>query len=42
MLKSNVSWSTDENSYNAGKECAKKAVVDLMETKVAFLFCSLK
>mgnify|MGYP000033184500 FL=1 len=42
MLKSNVSWSTDENSYNAGKECAKKAVVDLMETKVAFLFSSVK
>lgn len=41
MLKTNVSYSVNENSYNAGKDCAKKAVVDLMETKVAFLFSSV-
>ena len=25
MLKSNVAWSTNENSYEQGKETAKKA-----------------
>ena len=42
MLKSNVSYSTDKDSFSAGKACAEKAVVDLMETKVAFLFSSIK
>lgn len=42
MLKSNVSYSTDKDSYEAGRACAEKAVVDLIETKVAFLFSSVK
>ena len=42
MLKSNVSYSTDKDSFVAGKACAEKAVVDLCETKVAFLFSSVK
>lgn len=41
MLKSNVAWSTNENSYEQGKETAAKAVVDLVETKVAFLYTSV-
>ena len=41
MLKSNVAWSTDKDSYNAGKATAKKAVVDLVQTKVAFLYTSV-
>ena len=41
MLKSNVSWSTNENSYKQGEEAAKKAVVDLIQTKVAFLYTSV-
>lgn len=40
MLKSNVGWSTEANDYEAGRASAKKAVVDLMETKVAFLYTS--
>lgn len=42
MLKANVSYSTDKDSYLAGKACAEKAVVDLYQTKVAFLFSSAK
>lgn len=42
MLKSNVSYSTDKDSFTAGKSCAEKAVVDLIETKVAFVFSSVK
>ena len=41
MLKSNVSWSTNAESYEQGKEAAKKAVVDLIQTKVAFLYTSV-
>lgn len=41
MLKSNVSWSTNAESYKQGKEAAKKAVVDLIQTKVAFLYTSV-
>ena len=41
MLKSNVAWSTDKGSYVQGKESAKKAVVDLVQTKVAFLYTSV-
>ena len=41
MLKSNVSWSTNAESYTQGKEAAKKAVVDLIQTKVAFLYTSV-
>lgn len=40
MLKSNVGWSTQEDSYLAGKTAAQKAVVDLVQTKVAFLYTS--
>ena len=36
MLKSNVGWSTKVNSYEQGKETAKKAVV-LAETSLLFL-----
>lgn len=41
MLKSNVAWSTNEDSYIQGKETAAKAVVDLVQTKVAFLYTSV-
>ena len=41
MLKSNVAWSTNEDSYTQGKEAAAKAVVDLVQTKVAFLYTSV-
>ena len=35
LMKTNVAWSTDENAFLAGKACAKKAVLDLIQTKVA-------
>lgn len=41
MLKSNVGWSTNVDSYKQGKESAEKAVVDLVQTKVAFLYTSV-
>jgi len=41
MLKSNIGWSTNVDSYNQGKESAAKAVVDLVQTKVAFLYTSV-
>ena len=41
-MKANVTWSTDEDSKIAGKACAKKAVLDLVQTKVAFVFSSVK
>ena len=41
MLKSNVGWSTNVDSYKQGKESAEKAVVDLIQTKVAFLYTSV-
>lgn len=41
MLKSNVGWSIEEDSYKQGKTSAKKAVVDLVQTKVAFLYTSV-
>ena len=41
-MKVNVTWSTDESAYLAGKTCAKKAVLDLVQTKVAFIFSSVK
>ena len=41
MLKSNVGWSTNVDSYNQGKESAAQAVVDLVQTKVAFLYTSV-
>ena len=41
MLKSNVGWSTNEDSYKQGKDSAEKAVVDLVQTKVALLYTSV-
>ncbi len=41
-MKANVAWSTDEDAYLAGKACAKKAVLDLIQTKVAFIFSAVK
>ena len=41
-MKANVAWSTDESAYLAGKACAKKAVLDLVQTKIAFVFSSVK
>lgn len=41
MLKSNVGWSTEADSYLSGKAAAGKAVVDLVQTKVAFLYTSV-
>ncbi len=42
MLKSNVGWSTEADSYMSGKTAAQKAVVDLVQTKVAFLYTSVE
>lgn len=41
-MKANVAWSTEEDAFVAGKACAKKAVLDLLQTKVALLFSSVK
>ena len=41
-MKANVAWSTEEDAKIAGKNIAKKAVLDLNETKIAFLFSSVK
>ena len=41
MLKANVGWSTNKDSYTQGKETASKAIVDLVQTKVAFLYTSV-
>lgn len=41
-MKINVVWSTDEESNKAGKNCAKKAVLDLIQTKLAIMFSSEK
>ena len=40
MLKANIGWSTDADSLVAGRTSAAKAVVDLVQTKVAFLYTS--
>lgn len=40
MLKANIGWSTEADNYEAGRASAKKAVVDLVQTKVAFLYTS--
>ena len=42
MLKSNVGYSINENSFAAGQETAMKASVDLPDTKLGFLFTSIK
>lgn len=41
-MKVNVTYSVDTNAKMAGKSCAKKAVLDLMETKLAIIFSSVK
>ncbi len=41
-MKINVTWSTDENARQAGKVCAKKAVLDLIQTKLAVIYDSEK
>ncbi|MFR5683763.1 MAG: FIST signal transduction protein [Clostridia bacterium] len=41
MLKSNIGWSTQEDAYLSGKDSAAKAVVDLVQTKVAFVYTSV-
>lgn len=41
-MKINVTWNTDENARQAGKVCAKKAVLDLIQTKLAIIFSSEK
>lgn len=41
-MKVNVTWTTEENAENAGKTCAKKAVLDLIETKIAIIYSSVK
>lgn len=41
-MKINVTWSKEENSKLAGKTCAKKVVLDLIETKIAIMFNSNK
>ena len=40
MLKANIGWSTEADNYEAGRASAEKAVVDLVQTKVAFLYTS--
>ena len=35
MLKANIGWSTEADNFEAGRTSAKKAVVDLVQTKVA-------
>ena len=40
MLKANIGWSTEADNFEAGRASAEKAVVDLVQTKVAFLYTS--
>lgn len=42
MLKSNVGYSINSDSYMAGVETAQKAMKDLSESKVCFLYTSVK
>lgn len=41
-MKANVAWSTEEDAFMAGRACAKKAVLDLMQTKLAIVFSSVE
>ncbi len=41
-MKINVTWCTEDDSKVAGKTCAKKAVLDLIQTKLAIMFNSNK
>lgn len=40
MLKSNIGWSTQKDSFQASKMAAAKAVEDLFQTKVALVYTS--
>lgn len=42
MLKSKLGYSINENSFVAGQETAMKACVDLPDSKLGFLFTSVK
>ena len=37
MLKSNVAWSTSQDSYQQGKDSAAKAVTGLNQTKLTLM-----
>ena len=41
-MKINITWTTDEKAKMAGKTCSKKAVLDLIETKLAIVINSNK
>lgn len=41
-MKANVAWSVEEDAFSAGRACAKKAVLDLTQTKLAVVFSSVK
>ena len=41
MLKSNVAWSTSQDSYQQGKDSAAKAVTGLNQTKLTLLYTSV-
>lgn len=41
-MKANVAWSVDDDAQIAGKICAKKAVIDLVQTKLCILYSSVK
>ena len=42
MLKAKVGYSTSDDSYQTGVETAKKAVKDMSNPKLAFLYTSVK
>ena len=41
MLKSNVAWSTSQDSYQQGKDSAAKAVTGLNQTKLTLLYTGI-
>ena len=41
-MKVNIAWSTNDDSSDAGNTIAKKAVLDLVQTKLAIIFSSEK
>lgn len=42
MLKSTIGYSTNQDSYTSGKETARKAMNDLTNSKLGFLYTSVK
>ncbi len=42
MLKSAIGYSTNQDSYTSGKETARKAMNDLTNSKLGFLYTSVK